>query len=81
MVASLDDLVRFHLPFSVYGLGRFPVTLYKEQWARLLENAAGIRAFLEEHSVFWQSSTLGVPLALAFTFSRSTTRDGSSRSL
>ena len=34
---------------SVYGLGRFPVTLYKEQWARLLENAEDIRAFLEEH--------------------------------
>ncbi len=34
---------------SVYGLGRFPVTLYKEQWARLLENAEDIRAFLDEH--------------------------------
>lgn len=34
---------------SVYGLGRFPVTLYKEQWARLLENAEDLRAFLEEH--------------------------------
>ncbi len=34
---------------SVYGLGRFPVTLYKEQWARLLENAEDIRTFLEEH--------------------------------
>jgi len=34
---------------SVYGLGRFPVTLYKEQWARLLEQTEDIRAFLEEH--------------------------------
>ncbi len=34
---------------SVYGLGRFPVTLYKEQWARLLENAEDIRVFLDEH--------------------------------
>jgi len=34
---------------SVYGLGRFPVTLYKEQWAKLLDMAADIRAFLKEH--------------------------------
>ena len=34
---------------SVYGLGRFPVTLYKEQWARLLEHTEDIRAFLDEH--------------------------------
>ncbi len=34
---------------SVYGLGRFPVTLYKEQWARLLEMADEIRAFIREH--------------------------------
>ena len=34
---------------SVYGLGRFPVTLYKEQWARLLEHTEDIRAFLQEH--------------------------------
>ena len=34
---------------SVYGLGRFPVTLYKEQWARLLDNVEDIRAFLQEH--------------------------------
>jgi hypothetical protein len=31
---------------SVYGLGRFPVTLYKEQWIRLLDMANEIRAFL-----------------------------------
>jgi hypothetical protein len=34
---------------SVYGLGRFPVTLYYEQWIRLLEAAEGLRAFLEEN--------------------------------
>ena len=31
---------------SVYGLGRFPVTLYKEQWLRLLDMADEIRAFI-----------------------------------
>lgn len=34
---------------SVYGLGRFPVTLYKEQWARLLDMADEIRAFIQEN--------------------------------
>lgn len=32
---------------SLYGLGRFPVTLYKEQWARLLDYADEIRKFLK----------------------------------
>ena len=31
---------------SIYGMGRFPVTLYKEQWLRLLEMADDIRAFI-----------------------------------
>ena len=31
---------------SVYGLGRFPVTLYKEQWLKLLEMADQIKAFI-----------------------------------
>ena len=31
---------------SVYGMGRFPVTLYKEQWLRLLDSADEIRAFI-----------------------------------
>jgi hypothetical protein len=35
---------------SVYGLGKFPVTLYKEQWLRLLAVAEDIKAFMEEHS-------------------------------
>jgi hypothetical protein len=34
---------------SVYGLGRFPVTLYKEQWTRLLDMADDIRNFLREN--------------------------------
>ena len=34
---------------SVYGLGRFPVTLYKEQWLKLLELADQIRAFIREN--------------------------------
>ena len=34
---------------SFYGLGRFPVTLYKEQWSRLLDHSDEIRAFLVEH--------------------------------
>ena len=32
---------------SVYGLGRFQVTLYKEQWKRLLEMAEDIKAFIK----------------------------------
>jgi hypothetical protein len=31
---------------SVYGMGRFPITLYKEQWLKLLDMAAEIRAFI-----------------------------------
>jgi hypothetical protein len=34
---------------SVYGLGRFPVTLYKEQWIRLLDLADDIRSFIKEN--------------------------------
>ena len=34
---------------SVYGLGRFPVTLYKEQWKKLLDMADEIRAFIKEN--------------------------------
>lgn len=34
---------------SVYGLGRFPVTLYKEQWRRLLEKKDEILSFIEEN--------------------------------
>jgi len=34
---------------SVYGLGRFPVTLYYEQWIRLLDASADLRKFLEDN--------------------------------
>ena len=34
---------------SVYGLGRFPVTLYYEQWIRLLDASDKLREFLEEN--------------------------------
>ena len=34
---------------SVYGLGRFPVTLYKEQWTKLLGFAAEIESFIKEN--------------------------------
>jgi hypothetical protein len=34
---------------SVYGLGRFPVTLYYEQWVRLLDAMGDLRTFLEEN--------------------------------
>lgn len=35
---------------SVYGLGRFPVTLYQEQWLKLLEMAEDIRGFIQENA-------------------------------
>jgi hypothetical protein len=34
---------------SVYGMGRFPITLYKEQWLKLLDMADEIRAFIREN--------------------------------
>ena len=34
---------------SVYGLGRFPITLYQEQWLKLLEMTEDIRAFIKQH--------------------------------
>ncbi len=34
---------------SIYGLGRFPVTLYQEQWLKLLDMAEDIRAFIREN--------------------------------
>lgn len=35
---------------SVYGLGRFPVTLYKEQWLKLLKATEDIKEFIEKNS-------------------------------
>jgi hypothetical protein len=40
---------------SVYGLGRFPVTLYKEQWQRLLDMSDDIRAFIVENQATLKS--------------------------
>jgi hypothetical protein len=34
---------------SVYGMGRFPVTLCKEQWLKLLDMADDIRSFIAAH--------------------------------
>ena len=34
---------------SMYGLGRFPVTLYKSQWLKLLERKDEVAAFIEAH--------------------------------
>ena len=35
---------------SVYGLGRFPVTLYQEQWVRLLGVAEDLKSFIKDNS-------------------------------
>jgi hypothetical protein len=34
---------------SLYGMGRFPVTLYKEQWLRVLSSASEIEAFIRDN--------------------------------
>ena len=34
---------------SIYGMGRFPVTLYKDQWLKVLDMADDIRAFIAAH--------------------------------
>jgi len=44
---------------SVYGLGRFPVTLYKEQWGRLLDVADDVRAFLKDNDSLLKSKASG----------------------
>lgn len=44
---TLDFKVSEKGGMSVYGLGRFPVTLYYEQWVRLLDQTDQIREFLE----------------------------------
>jgi hypothetical protein len=42
---------------SVYGLGRFPVTLYKEQWLRLLDMEKDIRSFIAQNDAQLKSRT------------------------
>jgi len=46
---SLEFRVSEKGAVSVYGLGRFPVTLYYEQWTRLLEAIDRLKEFLEEN--------------------------------
>jgi hypothetical protein len=46
---TLDFKVSEKGGVSVYGLGRFPVTLYYEQWVRLLDHGEQIRQFPEEN--------------------------------
>ncbi len=45
---------------SVYGLGRFPVTLYYEQWVRLLDSADKLREFLEDNKTRLKLKTAAV---------------------
>ncbi|MGH8144243.1 MAG: hypothetical protein ACREU2_17225 [Steroidobacteraceae bacterium] len=40
---------------SVYGMGRFPVTLYKEQWLKLLAMAEEIKSFIEANNASLKS--------------------------
>jgi len=42
---------------SVYGMGRFPVTLYKEQWLRLLNMSDEIRAFIAANETQLKTKT------------------------
>jgi len=49
--AGMDGSLYFKIAakggVSAYGLGRYPVTLYYEQWQKLLDGADALRAFLE----------------------------------
>jgi hypothetical protein len=47
--AALEFRVSEKGGISVYGLGRFPVTQYYEQWTRLLASADDLRTFIEEN--------------------------------
>ena len=42
---------------SVYGLGRFPVTLYKEQWLRLIDMSEDIKAFIRQNEAQLKSKS------------------------
>ena len=42
---------------SVYGLGRFPVTLYKGQWTRLFRHKDQIEQFIKDNDMFLKSKT------------------------
>ena len=43
---------------SVYGLGRFPVTLYKEQWLKLIDMADELRAFIRDNAAALKSKSV-----------------------
>ena len=45
---------------SVYGLGRFPVTLYKEQWLKLLDLSDDIRAFINANQAGLKTKEVNV---------------------
>lgn len=40
---------------SVYGMGRFPITLYKEQWLKLLDLAVQLKTFIRENDSLLKS--------------------------
>jgi hypothetical protein len=44
---------------SLYGLGRFPITLYVEQWEKILQMAPDIQRFLDEHAAELKRKELG----------------------
>lgn len=47
--AKLNIKVSAKGGISIYGLGRFPVTLYRSQWERILDNADSMRVFISNH--------------------------------
>ena len=47
--ATLEFRVSEKGAVSVYGLGRFPETLYYEQWSRLLDRSDDLKSFMEEN--------------------------------
>ena len=51
---------------SVYGLGRFPVTLYKEQWNKLLDMTEDLRAFITKELERVNSTSHAQSLAASF---------------
>lgn len=44
---------------SVYGLGRFPVTLYKEQWEKLLDRGDELRKFIADNDASLKKKEAG----------------------
>lgn len=46
---------------SVYGMGRFPVTLYKEQWLKLLDMGDDIRTFIKDNDARLKTKAQAAP--------------------